>query len=266
MKNGAGKLRYSTRDSHFDKVGSVRRSFYIPDGTRVQVLCQEERITLQRCIKAHKLAMSRKYTVVWNNRYKYTPGSDKTLKHKLAPNSTVTLVKFGKSNNRGNWYKRWYNKSVGKAWRFIKQAFPVHKKRYWRVAVVDADGKISQVECPKCNGTGTKKHKLFKNKDCKKCAGTGKATQLFTVNEEELEHVGKEDINQVRDNSNNWKKFEVLGNVNKCNLTELGIGRTRKSIQDSDVPGYGELYDHCISCVGYIRFYKCNYCDAKKQP
>jgi len=234
VKNGAGTLRYSTKDSHFDKIGSVKRSFYIPDGTRVQVLCQEEKLTLQHLYRLGKLVISQKFTVVWNNRYRLKEEA-LDLYPGLNKDTEVTLVKFAKK-------KGWWEKRAKFLTAFMKPFSKSRRQadRYWRVKVIDKDGEVQP--------------------------------DYHEINEEHLEHVGNKDRRQVRDNGANWKTFEMLGNVNHCNLTELSSGNGKWPIQHSDVPGYGEVYDHCCTgnkpgekrCQGVrVRSsYKCNFCVA----
>merc|ERR1711964_282100 len=101
VENGAGAARIKTKDSHFDKVGSIRRNWYIPDGTVVQVLCQEERVTLQR---RTGLFMSRKYTVCWTNLYRIKRNGQ-----------LVSLVKFGEKSIKNKWrifQSSWWKKHL----------------------------------------------------------------------------------------------------------------------------------------------------------
>merc|ERR1711964_548674 len=111
--------RYNTKDSHFDKVGSVRRSFYIPDNTMVQVLCKEEMLTLQKCLRPGKLFVASKYTVVWNNRYIYKGDAITGLKK----GAIVTLVKFGEVQKKGFWNKvgRISLKPFKRLWKISKE-------------------------------------------------------------------------------------------------------------------------------------------------
>jgi len=277
VKNGAGRFRWHTQDSHFDKIGSLRRSFYIPDGTRVQVLCQEERLNLQHLGRMGRLGISRKFTVVWNNRY--TLNEEYKIQKGLDKDATVTLVKFGRSNKKTT--------KLGKVGKFLWKPFKwfgqgvkeivvkplgycLTPTRFWRVAIIGENGKVKA--CPNCRDNNASR------KRCSKCHGRG--ILLYTVKEDYLKHVAKDDPSQVRvgGKREHWEQFEMLGNVNKCNLTELRAGSGKlgvglKAIKESDVPGYGELHGHCVqkkcmckkwSTTKWITIYKCNYCTAEK--
>merc|ERR1711964_502399 len=184
------------------------------------------RITCQRVLKPLKLLKSNKFTVVWNNRYTYT-GKIKKFKGEV-----VTLVKF---NQRTCLNPLRPFMEIGKflGWR---------PKRKWTVALIE-NGKAGDT--------------------------------TFKASERELEHVGKNDISKARA-SGDWVNFEMLGNVNKCNLTDLRLGivagqnpdirQGKKLIAENDVPGYGELYGHCVGGKNDFNnqktTYKCNYCKA----
>merc|ERR1711964_481018 len=254
VQNGkSGMGRYDTQDSHFDKVGSVRRSFYIPNGTRVQVLCKEEMLTFQHCLRPGKLAIAGKFTVVWNNRYKYIGRNKDVDGHKLNNGDIVTLVKFGKKYKKC-WYKklgRFLSKPFKWLWLGARELLkPIvkglrrDKERHWHVSKVYKDGKVDKFMF-------TARKSVLKEKD-------------------ELEHVGNnfaENFTEVRDSSTNWENFEMLGNVNKVNLTDLRAGN--HTIQETDVPAYGEIYNHCARgtgsrCTNRLSVYDCNCCKDLK--
>merc|ERR1711964_283240 len=69
------------------------------------------------------------------------------------------------------------------------------------------------------------------------------------VNEKELTHIAKDDWAKVRADYANLDEFLMIGNVNHCNLTDLCVGSSEENkipIQKNDIPGYGEIYGHCV--------------------
>merc|ERR1711964_62503 len=164
-------------------------------------------------------------------------------------------------------WMRQLTKEVGKKFGGAKRT----PDRFWRVAVIDEKtGKINPCPDPKCKSgrLNTKKWNHIK-KTCKACDGRG--IELYTVNENELEHFCLDDLSKVRvgGDRKDWEQLEMLGNVNRCSLTDLKAGDS--TIQPQDVPGYGEVYDHCRGEIAgskckspWLSMYKCNYCTAVK--
>merc|ERR1711964_665567 len=156
-----------------------------------------------------KLAASSKFTMSWNNRYYFRGKETKSNcgNGVVQKDTLITLVKFDEENK---WSLKRPHAPLVAGWRWIKSCFNFRKnaKRYWRVAIVtgvDEDHPMGIVDENGEIAVGDK---------------------LFEVDEKELEHVGLHDINLVRDTTGlgSWKYFEVLGNVSKCNVTDIRWG------------------------------------------
>jgi len=264
VRNGSGYGRYNTRDSHFDKVGSIRRNWYIPNGTRVQLLCQQERVTFQRAVNIPraltKLAKSSKFTAVWNNQYYYRgPDIVAIAGGKwLRKGDTITLARFGRKGGVGKFLERHCD----------------FRERWWYVAKV-------------------KNHRIVRNGETRNnivVDNDGAQKTRFYVKEEHLEHVGLNNPELTQCLYDNWSDFEMLGNINKCNVQDIQWGDALSKLEDNaktyrgfrreytnkkrllrenDVPGYGELYGHCMTDQkedftkrfwGKLKLYNCNYC------
>merc|ERR1711964_497225 len=89
------------------------------------------------------------------------------------------------------------------------------------------------------------------------------------VEEEDLTHIGNDPTRLGP--KKEWDKFRMVGNVNKCNLKppKAGSKQSYRFVDDRYVPGYGELYEHCLDTKGKKKkcsfwIYKCGYCSFEK--
>jgi len=221
VKNGVTGF-WRSKDSHFDKCGSLTETFYIPDNTKVWVLCKKERVTGQRLFG---LVSTWKMTVVWNNEYQYigtntdiiTAWSKITPTTRLQPGNkpVVKLVKchegfydFAKLNGKNGGdtaFKGYEGESV---WDGLKNKFENSAKEQ---VIEKSDLRLWQV--------------TFDG---------APLDETFVVSEKDLEHCGVDSVAKIPD-----VHSELVGNVKKSNLEFQGV-------RDSDfIPRYGELYRHC---------------------
>merc|ERR1711964_152063 len=221
VKNGVTGL-WTSKDSHFDKCGSLKETFYIPDNTKVWVLCEKQRVTRQRL---GGLAPTGKMTVVWNNEYECTDNEVMAAWSKI--NSTTTG-----------------NKPVVR----LVQYLPDMKEKIFTVkhTTVQAHSWVEYSSSklqPKPIPSKTRRRRLFwffggRPNHCipyeeRWWKVTFDGVKTFDVNESKLKHCGVDSVAKQPD-----VHSELVGNVKKANLKFQG--------RDSDfIPRYGELYKHC---------------------